>query len=180
MDNSKCKKPVKSFKVKLARKVSCLTGKVGIKKPVIRSTEYIQKRKYEGQAKQTNQDHTIDFQLPLSDKKMGEVTSLHPDLRYMVTMLSDSADNSLFKIEYELHVFVKHKSKLVRGMGSKVNFPIEIKSSQRDLQWREEKEQAWYERQDIQAWAPINDNPIVNLYTVKQPDGELKGINDQD
>ena len=98
----------------------------------------------------------------------------------MVTMLSDSADNSLFKIEYELHVFVKHKSKLVRGMGSKVNFPIEIKSSQRDLHWREEKEQAWYERQGIQAWAPINDNPIVNLYTVKQPDGELKGVNDQD
>ena len=27
MDNSKCKKPVKSFKIKLKRKVSCLTGK---------------------------------------------------------------------------------------------------------------------------------------------------------
>ena len=42
MDNSKCKKPIKSFKVKLARKVSCLTGKAGIKKPVIRSTEYVE------------------------------------------------------------------------------------------------------------------------------------------
>ena len=54
MDNSKCKKPIKSFKVKLARKVSCLTGKTGIKKPVIRSTEYVEKRKYEGMAGQTN------------------------------------------------------------------------------------------------------------------------------
>ena len=80
---------------------------------------------------------------------MGEVTSLHPDLRYMVTMLSDSADNSLFKIEYELHVFVKHKSKLVRGMGSKVNFPIEIKSNEQDLPWVGEKEQTWYSSQNI-------------------------------
>ena len=97
----------------------------------------------------------------------------------MIRMFSDSADNSLFKIEYELDVFVKHKSKLERGMGSKVNFPIEIKSSEQDLPWIEEKEQAWYDSQGIQAWAPINYNPKVNLYTVKQPDGKLKGVNDR-
>ena len=50
MDNSKCKKPVKSFKVKLARKVSCLNGKSGTinMKPVIHATEYLDTCKYEG------------------------------------------------------------------------------------------------------------------------------------
>ena len=48
MDNSKCKKPVKSFKIKLNRKVSCLTGKSGIKKPVVHAIEYLEAHKYEG------------------------------------------------------------------------------------------------------------------------------------
>ena len=48
MDNSKCKKPVKSFKIKLARKVSCLAGKSGLQKPLIHSSEYLDTRKYEG------------------------------------------------------------------------------------------------------------------------------------
>ena len=68
----------------------------------------------------------------------------------MVRMLSDSADNSLFKIEYELDVFVKHQSKMEFGMGSKVNFPIEIKSSEQDLPLVREKEQNWYTSQNIQ------------------------------
>ena len=67
----------------------------------------------------------------------------------MVRMFSDSVDNSLFKIEYELDVFVKHKSKTEFGMGSKVNFPIEIKSNEQDLPWVGEKEQTWYSSQNI-------------------------------
>ena len=51
----------------------------------------------------------------------------------MVNMFSDSVDNSLFKIEYELDVFVKHQSKMEFGMGSKVTFPIEIKSAEQVL-----------------------------------------------
>ena len=94
-------------------------------------------------------------------------------------MFSDSADNSLFKIEYELDVFVKHKSKTEFGMGSKVSFPIEIKSNEQDLPWMEEKEQTWYNNQGIQAWVPMNYNPLVNLHTVKQPDGKLKAVSDR-
>ena len=111
----------------------------------------------------------------MTDKNFGQVESVHPELRHMVRMFSDSADNSLFKIEYELDVFIKHQSKMEFGMGSKVTFPIEIKSSEQDLPWIEEKEQTWYNSQSIQAWAPMNYNPTVNLYTVKQPDGKLKG-----
>jgi len=46
--------------------------------------------------------------VPLVDKKFGSVENLHPELRHMVKMFSDSADNSLFKIEYVLDIFVKH------------------------------------------------------------------------
>ena len=50
MDNSKCKKPVKSFKIKLSRKISCFTGKPYSyhAKPVLHEIEYIEAHKYEG------------------------------------------------------------------------------------------------------------------------------------
>ena len=41
-------------------------------------------------------------------------------------MLSDSVNNSMFKIEYSIQVFIKHKSKLEFGMGNSVIFPIEV------------------------------------------------------
>lgn len=43
-------------------------------------------------------------------------------------MFTDSVSNSLFNVEYELHIFVKHQSKMEFGMGNSVIFPIEIKS----------------------------------------------------
>ena len=66
----------------------------------------------------------IDFELPSSEKKSGNTDALHPELRHMVKMLSASDDNSLFKIEYILQVFIKHQSKLEFGMGNQVDFPI--------------------------------------------------------
>ena len=46
----------------------------------------------------------------------------------MVKMFTDTCENTLFKIEYQLECFVKHQSKLEFGMGNSVTFPIEIKS----------------------------------------------------
>ena len=53
--------------------------------------------------------------MPLMEKKFGSVENLHPELRHMVKMFSDSTDNSLFKIEYALDIFVKHKAPMERG-----------------------------------------------------------------
>ena len=61
----------------------------------------------------------------------------------MVKMFTDSAENSLYKIEYALDIFVKHQSKLEFGMGNSVNFPIEIKSESTELPWVASKEQTW-------------------------------------
>ena len=48
MDNSRCKKPVKSFKIKLSRKISCLSGKKGVGRPLLHVEEYLVANKYEG------------------------------------------------------------------------------------------------------------------------------------
>ena len=108
MDNSNCKKPVKSYKIKLMRKISCLSGKKGVVKPLLYEEEYLVALKYDGCAEKVKDQRTIEFQVPITDKKYGQVENLHPELRHMVKMFSDSTDNSLFKIEYVLDVFVKH------------------------------------------------------------------------
>ena len=48
-------------------------------------------------------------------------------------MFTDSSENTLFKIEHILQVFVKHQSKLEFGMGNFLTFNIEIKSGQKDF-----------------------------------------------
>jgi len=103
-------------------------------------TEFLEANKYEGCAAKTKLEKTIEFQVPLTDKKFGSVESLHPELRHMVKMFSDSVKNSLFTVEYELHVFIKHQSKLEFGMGNSVIFPIEIKSESQTLPWVGTKE----------------------------------------
>ena len=48
MDNSTCKKAVKSYKVKLMRKISCLAGKLGVTKPLLAEENYLDAKKYDG------------------------------------------------------------------------------------------------------------------------------------
>ena len=95
---------------------------------MLEQIEYIQALKYDGCAEKIREERTIEFQIPITDKKFGTVENLHPELRHMVKMFTDSVSNSLFNVEYELHIFVKHQSKMEFGMGNSVIFPIEIKS----------------------------------------------------
>ena len=46
----------------------------------------------------------------------------------MVKMFSNSAENTLFKVEYALDVFVKHQSKLEFGRGEACSFAINVKA----------------------------------------------------
>lgn len=71
--------------------------------------------------------------MPLQEKKFGSVENLHPELRHMVKMFSDSAENPLFKIEYVLDIFVKHQSKLEFGRGERASFNITVKSEEQNL-----------------------------------------------
>ena len=69
----------------------------------------------------------IEYELPKSDKDVGSVKSLHPDLRQLTSMLTVSAFNPLFRVEYSLEIFVKHQSKLEFGQGNSATIPIVIR-----------------------------------------------------
>lgn len=172
-DNTGCKKAVKSFKIKLMRKINCLSGKKEAIKPLLTSEEYLVVLKYDGCAEKVRETRTIDFELPNADKKFGSVDMLHPDIRDMVKMFTDSADNTLFTIEYTLQVFVKHQSKLEFGMGNSVEFPIDIKSKSQNIPSVASKEQNWYTAQEITEWAPQVSYPQVHCYFEKNEEGSL-------
>lgn len=172
-DNTQCKKPVKSYKIKLMRKISCLSGKKGVGKPLLTNEEYIVALKYDGCLEKVRDQRTIEFDIPLTDKAFGTVDNLHPELRHMVKMFTDSSENSLYKIEYCVDIFVKHQSKLEFGMGNSVNFPIEIKSESSDLAWVASKEQTWMMAQDISQWMPTKVGSMVELRHSKDANGAL-------
>ena len=108
--------------------INCLSGKRQGSKPLFTVEEYLQALKYDGCSEKVRETRTIEFMVPNAEKKFGNMDMLHPELRHMVKIFTDSADNSLFKIDYTLQVFVKHQSKLEFGMGNFAEFPIEIKS----------------------------------------------------
>ena len=99
--------------------------------------------------------------------------NLHPELRHMVKMFTDSTENSLFKIEYVLDVFVKHQSKLEFGMGNMESFIIDVKSQAQDLPWVGPKEETWMMNQGLNAWQPNFAGPLVELRHSKGQDGTI-------
>lgn len=60
-DNSQCKKPVKSFKAKLMRKISCYSGKKGSKQPLFTSEEYLVSMKYDGIPEKVKEKRIVEF-----------------------------------------------------------------------------------------------------------------------
>ena len=101
---------------------------------------------------------------------------MHSELRHMVKMFTDTSDTSLFKVEYSLHVFVKHQSKLEFGMGNFVSFPIEIYHEQQNLPWVSTKEQTWQMAQKIADWSPQIIYSEAQLHCEKNADGSWRGV----
>lgn len=97
--------------------------------------EYLRMQKFEGCAEKIKEKRTLEYELPLIEKDVGSVDHLHPELRLMAKMMTDSVSNALLKIEYQLDVYVKHLSKTEFGMGNFVSFKIEVKSGAVDLPW---------------------------------------------
>ena len=61
MDNTQCRKPVKSYKVKLHRKIQCFAGKANVSSPLFVSEEYVETKKYPGCDKKIKDVNTIEF-----------------------------------------------------------------------------------------------------------------------
>ena len=139
MDNSACKKAVKSFKIKLSRKLTCSVAGV----PPIEREEYLKEQKFTGCEEKTKTNRTLDFELPSHDKEFGTGENLHPDMRHMKKMLTDSSKSAIFRVDYRLDVFVKHQSKMEFGMGNVLNFPITIHAELNKLPFMSSKESTW-------------------------------------
>ena len=108
VDNSKCRKAVKNFKIKLKKIIHIFNGLKSHDKPLFTDEKLISALKYPGCPKKSTETRTVEFEVPLFDAKIGSVEKYHPDQRHMVKMLCDSTDNTLFKIEYVLDIFIKH------------------------------------------------------------------------
>ena len=132
IDNSNCKKDVKSFKTKLVRKVQFFGGKEQgpgvVSKPIIDDKEIIVALKHPGIPAHSNEIKTVELQIPMEDKDIGSTAGMHRDLQMMTTMFSETVHNQMFKVEYHLEVYVKHQSKLEFGKGNAVDFPIIIRN----------------------------------------------------
>ena len=130
MNNKGCKKPLKWFKTYLKRVVTFYSGKANETTLAIEDEEEeIFHKKHDPNVGANEQKETIiKFKLPLRDHNFGSTKGMHTDLQHMVSMMSLSCENSLFRVHYVLDVYVKHQSKLEWGRGNLVSFPITIRS----------------------------------------------------
>ena len=145
IDNTQCKKPVEKFKAKMVRKCFVYSGREGGQNsPIFETQEYIEIKKFNVDFKAKIRDHkVIEFQVPKVDKDIGNVKALHPDLRNITAMMSVSAHNNLFRIQYQLEVYVKHQSKLEFGQGNFVTFDIIVRGQGEPIDLLKQREDAW-------------------------------------
>lgn len=170
MDNSECAKPVKSYKFKLRRTIKCYNRKHAL---MLEKDEYLLEIKEEGCDAKIK--HTKDYvlEIPSADTKFGKTESLHPELRHLVKMFSDSTTTSLFEINYFLDVFVKHKSKVEFGMGNFVSFPIEIYQKRTNIAHMAQKAVDWLASQELALWEPEHIFAVSNLTMTKDSNGKI-------
>ena len=96
MDNSACSKPVKSFKTKLRRKITANAGKKAKLQPVLSRDDYLIEIKHAGCDGEKKVTRDYEFEVPEADGKFGRTESLHPELREMVKMFTDSSESFMF------------------------------------------------------------------------------------
>ena len=101
---------------------------------------------------------------------------LHPELRLLAQMMTESITTNIFKIEYGVDIYVKHQSKTEFGQGNFVTFPIEVRKIEIDLPWAPQKLQTWLQDQKIDSWQPTVSQDQVYLSVEKNSDGTFKAI----
>jgi len=143
MNNKDCAKPVKSFKYKLRRNIQAFMNRKKNPAPVLSREEYLFEIKEEGCEAKTEVEKEFVLEIPEADKKFGKLETLHPDLRQLVKIFSDTTNSTLFAINYYLDIFIKHKSKTEFGMGNFVSFPISIHTGETNLPMMDQRCTAW-------------------------------------
>ena len=94
------------------------------------------------------------MEIPEVDQSFGKTETLHPELRQLVKMFTDTTTTSLFDISYYIDIFIKHKSKVEFGMGNSVTFPVNIYQKQTNIAHIAQKASDWLETVEMQKWDP--------------------------
>lgn len=178
VDNTKCKKATEKIKTKLIRKCSVFNGKEGGElNPVLVQQEYVDIKKHPMVIAGKTQEHKfIEYELPKVDKDNGVIKTLHPDLRSLTGMLTFSATNPLFKIEYMLEIYLKHQSKLEFGQGNSVIIPIIIRGQGEYIDILANKVSEWETQENVPTWNPTTLSPLVYCDQVKDSEGKYHGV----
>mmetsp|Transcript_13142 Transcript_13142/g.17819 ORF Transcript_13142/g.17819 Transcript_13142/m.17819 type:complete len:184 (-) Transcript_13142:447-998(-) len=94
----------------------------------------------------------------------------------MTTMFSETVENSLFKIEYGVEVFVKHQSKLEFGMGNSVTFPVVVRGQGYEVPFLQERIRNWQAEEGVPAWNPSYVAPTVYCGQTQDASGNYRGV----
>ena len=110
IDNSKCGKDVKSYKVKLHREIVVFKER-GKKTTMFVKNEYLVEEKKPVDVKsKSRSEKTITFKIPALDntERLGDLSSMHPTLQLLTKTLSSSQWRGIFMIRYKMDLFIKH------------------------------------------------------------------------
>lgn len=128
IDNSKCGKDVKSYKIKLHREISILDGE---RKPIFLQNDYLEEQKQPVDVKaKMKSEKTITYKIPAHDKveNVGNLHMMHPTLQLLINTFSVSIARKRFSVKYRMDLFIKHSALTEFGQGNFVSFPITIRS----------------------------------------------------
>ena len=87
MDNSTCAKPVKSYKFKLRRVIKCFGRKQAV---ILENEEYLITIKEPGCDAKKKDTKVYSLEIPVVDQSFGKTDGLHPELRQLVKMFTDT------------------------------------------------------------------------------------------
>ena len=122
-DNSKCDKPIKSFKFKLHRHYKGHDDSHW----TTSGSKYLVTKK-EGKCEAGGKvDQTFEIEIPrLDEYEQQAENKVHPDELPMLKSFSTSIKGKLLEVAYTLNCFIKHEAFTEFGEGNVVTLPIKL------------------------------------------------------
>jgi len=120
-------KAVKSYKLKLNRTYSAYADADSFK-PVFEKSEYVVLSSEKGCPPKAKESRELLFTIPDQEdwKRRSDTGNLHSELNPLLTQFTASNEANIFKVRYNLDVFVKHDAWNEFGMGNHVTFNINV------------------------------------------------------
>jgi hypothetical protein len=128
-DNSMCGTPIKSFKIKLKRKV--FVNGLREKEPQsIKTSKYLIQHKDvdHGCGPKSKCERNLTVEIPLKDPDFPEMidSKLNEAELGLASQMQPSRNGHLWNVIYSVKIFVKHDSLTQRGEGECITLPIKV------------------------------------------------------